>query len=135
MNHTNQKGVALLVAIMFATLLALVAGYALKFSYNQTRQVDAVGIKRTGVYFRAQAGVVDAMWRIRTDTIPPGSVSGSHFTTQAFDPPAYYIDIDSDTATAAQDTSSTSTASEVKVDIGPVNASGLRSIDSTGLDK
>ncbi len=132
----NEKGVALLVVITFATVIALIAAYVLRLSYNQARQVDAVSIRHTMINYRAQAGVVDAMWRIRTNPTPPipGAPAGSSFTTAAYDPPAYFIDIDTDTATATE-----SAASDVSIDIGPVitagNAIGTRRIVSAGLDK
>lgn len=128
----NEKGVALLVVITFATVISLIAAYVLRLSYNQARQVDAVSIRRTMNNYRAQAGVVDAMWRIRTNTIPPGS-AGS-FLTPTFDPLPYFINVNDDTASAGE-----LAASNVRVDIGPVitigNAIGTRRIVSAGLDK
>lgn len=131
----NEKGVALLVVITFATVIALIAAYVLRFSYNQARQVDAVSIRHTMINYRAQAGVIDAFWRIRTNPIPPipGAPAGSSFTTATYDPPPYFIDIDTDTVTAGQDA-----ASDVRIDIGSMNATGdaigLRPVVSTGLD-
>lgn len=126
----DQKGAALGLVVVFTILIVFIGAYVLSAGYNQTNQINAVGIQRTKIYFRAQAGVVDALWRIRTDTIPPGS-SGS-FATDSFDPPAYYIDIDLNAATSSKTTG----VSDVMVDIGPKDASsGLRTIAATGLEK
>ena len=120
----DQKGAALIVAIIFSTILVLVAGYVLTLGYNQTRQIETVGVRRTAVFYKAQAGVVDSAWRLRTQVLPPGAAD---FTN----PPAYYIDIDTNTFSASD-----SASADVRVDIGPMNAvTGLRPIESTGLDK
>ena len=133
----DQSGAALGVVIFFTTMIIFIAAYVLSLGYNQTKQVNAVGTQRTKIYFRSQAGIIDAMWRIRTDTPPPAGPSGS-FATASFDPNPYYIDIDHDTysATEVTDTVDPTKNSDVKVDIGTRNAAtSLRSIDSTGLDK
>ena len=135
----DQKGAALTVAIIFAMIIALVAGYVLTFGYNQTRQIETVGVRRTAIYYRAQAGVVDAAWRIRTFSAPPGTACS--LSADNCDPAIYYIDIDTDTASSGE-----TAESDVKIDIGPrdtplVNIgagdsnSGLRKILATGLDK
>lgn len=129
----NEKGVALLVVITFATVISLIAAYALRLSYNQARQVNAVSIRRTMINYRAQAGFVDAAWRIRTNTAAPGT-PGS-FMTPTYDPAPYCIDIDTDAASALVGGNCVA-AADVRVDIGSRNAtSGLRTIDSTGLDR
>ena len=111
----DSKGVALVVVIIIFTMLALMASFAMNLGYNQ-RRLSHVGTGTKVVnYYRAQAGVVDAYWRIRTN-------QGGIYTPPAFDPPAYFLDVDNN---AVNDTT---------VDIGPVNAQGRRPILSTGLD-
>lgn len=68
--------------------------FTMNMAYQRTRLVDTVGIKRTRDYYRAQAGVVDAAWRLRANVPPPGYTgAAASFTTltNTFD---YYIDIE-----------------------------------------
>ena len=127
----SEKGAALTAVIVLTLILSLIGAYALTTGQNQARQVNAAAFHRAKIYYRAQGGVVDAMWRIRTNHILPAWPAGSTFTDPTFDPPVYFIDIDTDMPSA-----NLVAGSDVKVDIGPVNNStGLRSIDSTGLDR
>ena len=85
--------------------------------YNQKKLSDAAGGRRAKIYYRAQAGVVEANWRIRENI-------GGNFTTPAYDPAPYSIDVDGDTV------------NDCTIDIGPVTnaATKQRAIASTGLD-
>ena len=87
----RERGVALTVVMVFTVILALLAATLLNLSYNKTKLVDSVGVKRAQTYYRAQAGVVDAFWRIRVNK--PALSVGS-FNNPAFEPPPYFIDID-----------------------------------------
>lgn len=122
----DQKGVALTIVIIFTMIIALLAGYILSLSYNKTQLVNSVGVKRTRTYYRAQAGVVDAFWRIRVDKPPLGVGS---FKDPVFAPPPYFIDIDANAVTADR-----TAASDVEVVISPVDpATKLRRIESIGF--
>ena len=117
---------ALTIVIIFTLIIALLAGYILKLSYNKTQLVNTVGIKRTRTYYRAQSGVVDAFWRMRVDK--PALGIGS-FKDPAFAPPPYFIDIDTNTVTVDR-----TAASDVEVIISPVDdATKLRRVESIGF--
>ena len=127
----NEEGMAMMVALMTGLIVALICTYALDLAYNQKRQLRTLAAsERTKVYYRAQAGMVDATWRIRNNRTLAFTGWTSDFNNANFNPPVYYIDID--TGTYSETNSATA---DVKVDIGIVNsATGMRSIDSTGLD-
>lgn len=136
----NQNGAALGIVVVLTTIIVLVGTYVLSAGYNQTKQIDAVGIQRTKTYFRAQAGVVDALWRIRTNAAAPAGPTGS-FATDNYDPNPYYIDIETNTTSSTQ----TVGTSDVMVDIGmkdtsavvvpaPDSNSNLRRIVAKGLE-
>jgi hypothetical protein len=56
-------------------------------------------------------------------------IGGGTFTDPNFNPAPYFIDIDTNTVhTVRQPTD------DIRVDIGPVDGAGLRSINATGLD-
>lgn len=132
----SENGAALTIAVIFGTLIALIAGFVLNLSYNQTRQIEAVGPTRTANFYKAQAGLVDANWRIRNDVMPPGTTGSFKTTTTPADPAPYCIDIETHTVTAASGGNCAGANDDVKVDIGPRDAAtGLRPIDAMGLDK
>lgn len=118
---TDSKGVAMMVVIMLIIMLALIASFVASLSYNQRRLVDASSGKRIKIYYAAQAGLVDANWRIRTDYTTGLTPAGS-FATATYAPNPYFIDVDENGT------------NDVKVTIGAVNTNGLRPIDSVGLD-
>ena len=129
----HQRGAMLFVALLFCVMISSLMVYLLSLAYQRTRLVDMVGIKRTRNYYRAQAGIVDAFWRLRTNHAPPGYV-GTVFN----DPTStvqYYLDIEAGTVTAAVAASSTT-----KVSIGAKNQTagsplfGLRPVTATGID-
>src|SRR3989338_8933204 len=129
----NSKGVALTVVVIVLIMVALLTGYVASLGYNQRRVTDAASGRRVKVNYRAQAGMVDAMWRIRTDyrgvtdyTAAALTPAGT-FTDPNFNPNPYLIDVDRDGA------------NDVSVDIGTVQVNAVtgsnqRTINSTGLD-
>lgn len=116
----SESGAALTIAIITLVALTGVAGYAMTQAYHQKKLVDTTSGKRIIAYYRAQAGVVHACWRIRTNYTTGLSPAGS-FLTDAYDPNPYSIDVDGDSV------------NDTTIDIGPVNgATGLRTISSRG---
>lgn len=110
--------------VIVLIMLALLTGYIASLGYNQRRVTDAASGRRAKILYRAKAGAVDAAWRIRANWFGGALNPPNDFTTDAWDPPVYLLDVDGD---GTNDTS---------VDIGPVtNAlTKQRSIASTGLD-
>ncbi len=113
-NYLNEKGMALTIVMVTLILLSLIAGYALNLSYNQHKLFGDSSGKRIKIYYMAQAGAVDAEWRIRTNF-------GANFTNP-LTTMTYSGDVDGDGV------------NDFTVVIGAVNANGLRPIDSTGID-
>ncbi len=141
--RSDEKGVALMVVLMTGLMIVLIASYALNFGYNQKKQIRSLaGTTRPRVYYLAQAGVMDAMWRIRKNISPPGvavvTSGATSFNTTSYDPAPYYININGTVATGTTDTAMYSGTQEswsyIKVDIGPVDSvTKQRKIVSTGL--
>ena len=123
MRCQNDKGVALALVVVVMIMLGLIATYATQLGYNQRRLTESMGGKRAKIYYRAQAGVVNAQWRIRTD-YTAGLAPAGNFTTDAYDPGAYQLDVDGNGT------------NDCTVDIGPVTnaATKQRAILSTGID-
>ena len=128
----REKGAVLFAVLLFSLVMTSVMVYITNMVYQRSRLVDAVGVKRTKTYFRAQAGLVDAFWRIRTNRAVPGlsgNFSDPNFSAE------YYIDIDSGSVTSAR-----TATSAVKVTIGPRNQTagnpqyGLRAVSAVGFD-
>lgn len=126
MRCRNDRGMALTVVMIIVIMLALLAGYMTQMGYNQRRLADTAGGRRAKVYYRAQAGLVEAAWRIRenhTAGLTPASALG--FNDDTYNPNPYQIDIDGDGSMDAT------------VDISQVTAGSTtrqRQIQSTGLD-
>ncbi len=122
MPRLNSKGVALTLSIVIIIILALLATFVTTLGYNQRKLSDALGGRRAKVYYRAQAGVVEAGWRIR-ENYTTGLNPGGSFATDTYDPFPYSIDVDGDGA------------NDCVIDIGAaIPASKQRVIASTGLD-
>ena len=117
----DDKGMAMVIVIVVIMMLAMIGSYITSLRFNQRIIVDGASGHRAQAYYSAQAGAVDANFRIRTD-FTTGLVPAGSFATAAYDPNPYTIDIDGDGA------------SDVTVNIGPVNGAGLRQIDCTGTD-
>ena len=96
----SQRGVALTLAIIVIVMIAILTAWTLRLAYNYQVLTSDSALKRTRAYYRAQAGIVDANWRIRNNI-------GGDFTDPKYNPPAYPLDIDDDGIT------------DVTVDIDP----------------
>ena len=122
-NGLNNKGLALTIVMIVIIMLAIISAFSTNLGFNQKKMIDANSGRRAKIYFKAQAGVVDANWRIRTDYTVGLAPAGS-FTTDAYNPGPYLLDVDQNGT------------NDVSVDIGPVNnaATKSRQILSTGLD-
>ena len=123
----NERGLALAAAIAIIMILVLLAGYVTQLSYNQKKLSASGSGQRVRNYYRAQAGVVDAGWRIRanyTVGLPNGGTAPFNFTNDGYNPGPYNLDVDGDGAV------------DCTVDIGAVTnaATKQRPILSTGLD-
>lgn len=118
----NTRGVALTVVAIVILMVGLLAGYVTQLGFNQRKLSDAASGKRAKIYYRAQAGAVEAMWRIRANYTTGLDTVGS-FTTDAYNPGPYSIDIDGDSVMDAT------------IDIGAANVTTKqRAILATGLD-
>lgn len=111
----GDRGAALTLAIVIVMILSTLAAVALALAYNYRMMRDGLTAQHARAHFRAQAGVVDARWRIRNNF-------GMDFTVAANDPAPYDIDIDGDGT------------NDVTVDIGPADGNGLRPIQSVGAE-
>ncbi len=124
MRRLNDKGVALTVVIVIVIVMALISGYVTVLSYNQVKLANTAGGRRAKVYYRAQAGVVDANWRIRTNYVtgltPIPGILG--FRDASWNPNPYQIDVDGDSVM------------DCTVDINLPDGGGKRPVLSTGLD-
>lgn len=117
----GERGVALLMTIILIVGMTLLAAAALNASFQYRNLRESIGVRHTQSRYRAQAGVVDARWRIRNN------VQGD-YRVAAFDPAPYELDIDNDGTM------------DVTVDIGPavIDPAGannlLRPIRSTSRE-
>ncbi len=98
----NEKGVVLTVVIIVTLMVVLIAGYVMTMAYNQKRLSNAVSGRRIRAYYRAQAGVVDAQWRLRTNTTTglvasPLSSGARDFNNPLFDPLPYSLNLTTNT--------------------------------------
>lgn len=84
--RNDSKGVALVLVIIAVMMLTGIGGFAANLAYNQRLFQNSSGGNRIRNYYRAQAGIVDACWRIRTNT-------GANFTIPATTL-AYSLDVD-----------------------------------------
>jgi hypothetical protein len=122
------------IVMMIIVVLTLLAGFAVNYGYNKRRILDVSSGRRDIINYRAEAGLVDALTRIRLNATAGLSPAGS-FLTPTYDPAPYQLDVDGG-GTVNATTKICSADCDVEVDIGPVtNAlTGARSINSTGLD-
>ena len=114
----NERGIAMILAIITMLLILTVAGAILTLAYNQRRLGAGVGEAKLRAYYRAKAGLVDAQWRIRTD---PGGLFAAGGTL--YDPMPYTLDTDGDGT------------DDVMADLGPIAdaTTAARRIDVRGL--
>ncbi len=113
LNSKNHNGVALTLAIVMIFVIIILGIIALNLAFNYRKLSDSVSAAHVQAYFRAQAGVVDARWRIRNNI-------GGDFTVAATTLGPYPLDIDGDGV------------NDVTVTITAANAQGLRTISSQG---
>ena len=144
----SSRGVVLSVVVISMLMTTLIAGYALVISYEINAVLVGATGKRIVSYYRAQAGTVDALWRIKNDYAnisgfqPPGT-----FTNPNYDPYPYCLDIDTNPptivavaaganpdCTPGQNFCSNNPNWKVCVDIGIDGGNGLRNIEVTGRD-
>ena len=130
MKTKGDQGAVLTLVIIIIIILTLLAGYILSFAYNQRRLAGHLSGAHLKAYYRAQAGVVNAQWRIRTNTFTDiGGAGGNNFLNPAWNPGPYSINLT--TNTVSQPPLATD---DVQVDIGATTAEGFRLIESTGSD-
>lgn len=145
---SSQRGAVLFVAILFSLVSTAIMLLVMNMAYQRARLVDMVGVQHSSNYYRAQGGLVDAFWRLRTNTAPLG---GPGTFATAANTYRYWINLDDNTVSAALVTGAADVRdnSDVRVDIGardanatlpapappntPNPAFGLRLVTSTGL--
>ena len=111
--HKRPAGFALTATVIAILLMVILAATALLLASNMRQIQDRFLAGRTRAYYYAQAGTVDAQWRIRTNL---GDEYGP-----ADDPPSYTVDVNGDGR------------ADVTVDIGAEDPSThLRQISATG---
>ena len=104
------------IVIIVIVIMAFLATLITTLGYNQRKLSDSAGGRRAKIYYQAQAGVIEARWRIRENI-------GGNFTTDAYDPAPYSIDVDGDGT------------NDCDIDIGPANpVTKQRAIVATGKD-
>lgn len=116
------------VVVIAILTLTLLAGYVMTLAYNQKKIVDQVSGNRVQRYYAAQAGVVDAQWRIRNNSTT--ELGGGTFTNSVFSP-TYYLNLATDSVH-----SNCASGDNVKVVIGAFGAEvpDLRKIQSSGIE-
>lgn len=125
--RTGERGVVLTVVIIVTIMMLSLAVAVLSLAANQTRLSNSLAASNVRAQYRAEAGLVDARWRMRVNFTD--DIGGGDFDDPDFDPPAYFIDIDAD----AVHTTRTGD-DDVEVDISAVGAGqpGVRTVDSLG---
>jgi Tfp pilus assembly protein PilX len=128
MRLLKNNGVLITVVIITLLVLTLLAGYVMSLAFHQKKMVDQVSGSRLQRYYAAQAGVVDAQWRIRNDST--AEIGGGSFSTSSFSP-TYYINLSNDSVHAA-----CGAGDSVRVVIGALDGAipGFRKIESTGIE-
>ena len=118
----KNKGFAMTIVSAALVTTALLSGYVANFAYNKHKLIVSTSNLRIKIFYRAKAGTLDAIVRIRTNYTVGLSPAGS-FTTPTYNPGMYSLDVDENGV------------NDTQVDIGPVDpATGLRPIVSKGLD-
>lgn len=120
----NERGLALTIVIIVIIMLVIISAFSANVGFNQKKLIDGASGRRAKIYYKAQAGVMNATWRIQND-YTVGLAPAGTFTTAAYNPGPYMLDVDTDGII------------DVDVDIEPlqVNNGRLnRQILSTGRD-
>ncbi len=91
----DQRGAALLVAIIVIVMVTGLAATFMRMAYNMKLVMYGVSGGRTYAHYRAQAGIVDAQFRLRTNYLnglasPAPPANGFRDPTYAV---SYYITI------------------------------------------
>lgn len=125
----NVKGAVLTIVIVVIIMMVILVGAVLSLAANQRRAADNLAAHHARAYYRANAGLVDARWRIRVNET--AEIGGGDFTDPTFNPAPYYIDIDNDVVDTTLDD-----GDDVRVDISAVgaNQAGVRTIDAHGYE-
>lgn len=124
---SDQRGFAMGVVMVTMLIMMLIAGYVANINTSQRRLITATSGKRIASYYRAQAGIVHAFWRVRSNHTS-ADISGRFSACAAagnFGTPAfvcdYTLDVDGDGTR------------ETAVHIGPEqNATRQRQVTATG---
>ncbi len=144
----EEGGFVLTATIVFIMMLVFLAAFVLNAGYNQRVMANNVGVTRAKAYYRAQAGVVDANARIRTNYVTGLGVgtgsSGTSFLDSGYNPAPYHLDLDQNPPTFSN-AASIPTGYDVTVDISAVDRNndgtavspltGRRIIEVTGEDR
>ena len=122
----KEGGFVLTAAIIFILMLVFLAMFVLNAGYNQRVMVNNVGVTRARAYYQAQAGVVDANARIRTNYViglvgdtAHGS-TGASFLDPGYNPTPYHLNLDANPLTFSA-AASVPTGYDVTVDISAVD--------------
>ena len=133
----DERGVVITIVVISLLMMTMIAGFAALLAYNQNRLLGAITGRRILSYYRSQAGVVDAIWRIRSNfTTGLSAVAGTvNFNDPTFDPAIYGLDIDVNPPQIKNlGVPAEAALADVRVDIGAVGANGSRPIEATGID-
>ena len=121
LGRQHRNGMAMTIVIIIVIILVSLVGFVTSLGFNQRKFLGASSGKKLVLYYRAQAGAVEAAWRIRENYTTGLSPAGS-FGDPAYNPAVYLIDVDGD---GTMDTN---------VDIDVVGANGSRKIISTAQE-
>ncbi len=123
----GERGIVLTIVIIVTIMMMTLAVAILGLAANQSKLASSLAASNIRAQYRAEAGLVDARWRMRTNFTT--DIGGGDFTSPSFDPPAYYLDIDANAVHTAK-----TDADDVEVDISALGADqpGVRTVDSLG---
>ncbi len=126
----SQKGIALTIAIIFIIATMGIIALLLNMSFDYRSLSDRVSSTKLKAFYAAQAGIVDAYWRIRTNTTSDWG-GGLSFANSGWDPPVYFLDMGANPPTFSL---TQQPGSDVRIDIGLPDASGVRAMAAKGFD-
>ena len=155
MRNLGSQGFILPFVLVVMIMLSGAALYVLSAAANQKVMTNQIAQSHMTSFYNAQAGIVDASWRIRNNYVnalmpdttnpdPSQRSTGTSFDgsinplNNGFNPLPYYLDLSVTPPAPANPSgfyATEPTPWSCKVDIGPVNAAtGVRSIEVTGND-
>lgn len=149
----KKDGFVLILVLVVVIMLSLLTTLVLNLALNHRMQADKLGKNRIIAYNRANAGVVDATWRLShpadpashqvfsnaTSTTPVNMVGAPNTTTffndDNWDPAPYYFDLESGTSSATRRVSGDN-IDDAKIDISAKSSGpgGKRTITACGYD-